>query len=103
MYGSVDALNAQMTELKRSLTLSEVQKQLNETHPRLVEYLTSVPDEQFASETRFRRRLRLDTYRHYRSIPRRSTPSASGQPEVKINCAQSARARSPDLLLDTPR
>jgi hypothetical protein len=24
-----------------------------------------VPEEQFARETRFRRRLRLDTYRHY--------------------------------------
>lgn len=65
MYGGIDAFNAQMTELKRSLTLSEVQEQLDETHRKLVEYLTSVPEEQFASETRFRRRLRLDTYSHY--------------------------------------
>lgn len=28
-------------------------------------YLTSVPDEQLASETRFHHRLRLDTYSHY--------------------------------------
>jgi len=65
MYGGIDAFNAQMTELKRSLTLSEVQEQLDETHRRLIEYLCSVPDEQFASETRLRRRLRLDTYSHY--------------------------------------
>jgi hypothetical protein len=64
MYGGIDAFNAQMTEQKRSLTLSEVQELLDETHRRLLEYLTSVPDEQFASKTRFRRRLRLDTYSH---------------------------------------
>jgi hypothetical protein len=65
LYGGIDAFNAQMTELKRRLTLSEVQEQLDETHRRLIVYLYSVPEGQFASETRFRRRLRLDTYSHY--------------------------------------
>jgi hypothetical protein len=64
-YGGIDAFNAQMTELKRGLSLSEVRQQLAETHQRLVEYVRSVPDEQFTTETRFRRRLRLDTYSHY--------------------------------------
>jgi hypothetical protein len=64
-YGGIDAFNAQMTELKRGLRLSEVRYQHDKTHRRLIEYLHNVPEEQFASETRFRRRLRLDTYRHY--------------------------------------
>jgi len=65
LYGGIDAFNARMTEQKRSLALSEVLRQLDEIHLRLVEYLQSAPEEQFTSETRFRRRLRLDTYGHY--------------------------------------
>jgi hypothetical protein len=65
LYGGIDAFNAQMTELKRGLSLGEVLEQLEETHARLIEYIQAVPEEQFASETRFRRRLRLDTYSHY--------------------------------------
>ena len=65
LYGGIDAFNAQMAEQKRGLTLSEVWKQLDETHLRLIEYVQSVPEEHFTSETRFRRRLRLDTYSHY--------------------------------------
>jgi hypothetical protein len=65
LYGGIDAFNAQMTERKRSLSLSEVLRQLDETHARLVEYVQSAPEEQFTKETRFRRRLRLDTYSHY--------------------------------------
>jgi hypothetical protein len=65
LYGGIDAFNAQMTELKRGLSLTEVRQQLDETHQRLVAYLQSLPDELFTTETRFLRRLRLDTYGHY--------------------------------------
>ncbi len=65
LYGGIDAFNAQMTEQKRGLSLSEVLRQLDETHLKLIEYIQSAPEEQFTSETRFRRRLRLDTYGHY--------------------------------------
>ncbi len=65
MYGGVDAFNAQMTEAKRRLPLADVLAQLAETHRRLVAYVASAPDEQFTTETRFRRRVRLDTYGHY--------------------------------------
>jgi len=65
LYGGIDAFNAQMTGSKRDLTLSEVQQELDETHRRLVAYIQSVPEELFTSDTRFRRRLRLDTYGHY--------------------------------------
>ena len=64
-YGGIDAFNAQMSEQKRSLPLSEVLRQLEETHRRLIDYVCSTPEEQFTQETRFRRRLRLDTYSHY--------------------------------------
>ncbi len=64
-YGGIDAFNAQMTERKRVLSLSEVLRQFEETHQRLVETILSTPEEQFTRETRFRRRLRLDTYSHY--------------------------------------
>jgi hypothetical protein len=64
-YGGIDAFNAQMTEQKRGLSLSDVLRQLDETHRRLIDYVHGAPEEQFARETRFRRRLRLDTYSHY--------------------------------------
>ncbi len=54
-----------MMERKRDLALAEVLRQANETHQRLVEYIQSVADEQFTGDTRWRRRLRLDTYHHY--------------------------------------
>ena len=64
-YGGIDAFNAQMTELKRGLSMPDVLRQMDETHRRLVAYVQSAPEEQFTLETRFRRRLRLDTYSHY--------------------------------------
>lgn len=64
-YGGIDTFNARMTEAKRGLSLAEVQRRLEETHRQLIAYLQSVPEEQFATETRFRHRLRLDTYSHY--------------------------------------
>lgn len=64
-YGGIDAFNAQMTELKRHLSLSEVLRQQDDTHRRLIEFIQNVPEDQFIQETRFRHRLRLDTYSHY--------------------------------------
>jgi hypothetical protein len=64
-YGGIDAFNAMMAERKRDLSLSDVLTQQDETHRRLISFVQSVPEDQFARETRFRRRLRLDTYGHY--------------------------------------
>ena len=64
-YGGIDAFNALMTEQKRSLSLSEVLRQRDDTHRRLIDFIQIVPEDQFIRETRFRRRLRLDTYSHY--------------------------------------
>jgi hypothetical protein len=65
-YGGIDAFNAKMAEQNRDMELSDVLRQLDETHHRLLDYLQSVPEEHFTRETPFRHRLRLDTYSHYR-------------------------------------
>ena len=64
-YGGIDAFNAQMAEQKRKLSLSEALRQRDDTHRRLIDFIQSVPEDQIVRETRFRRRLRLDTYSHY--------------------------------------
>lgn len=64
-YGGLNAFNAQMSAQKRDLPLAEVLAQLDATHHRLIEVVQRAPDDQITRETRFRRRLRLDTYSHY--------------------------------------
>lgn len=64
-YGGLDAFNAMMTEKKRDLALPEVLGQMEATHQRLLDYLATVPEERIKTETRFRHRLRWDTYSHY--------------------------------------
>jgi hypothetical protein len=65
LYGGMDSFNAMMTEKKRSLSIFEILKQMNSTHQELIAFLNTVPEEMVTSETRFRHRLRLDTYSHY--------------------------------------
>jgi hypothetical protein len=64
-YGGINAFNALMTERNRALTLPEVLQRRDATHRRLLEFVAQVPDAECAGDTRFRRRLRLDTYGHY--------------------------------------
>ncbi len=64
-YGGIDAFNAQMTEQKGKLSLSEVLQQQDDAHRRLIDFIQQAPEDQFIRETRFRHRLRLDTYSHY--------------------------------------
>jgi hypothetical protein len=65
LYGGIDAFNALATEKARQLSLDEVIRKAGETHARLIAYLENAPEDQFTSETRFRRRILLDTYSHY--------------------------------------
>ena len=65
MYGGIDVFNARMTEEKKGLSLPEVLRQMNDIHGRLIDFIEAVPEDQFRGETRFRHRLRLDTYSHY--------------------------------------
>ncbi|MBK7702445.1 MAG: DinB family protein [bacterium] len=64
-YGGIDAFNALMIERLRGLPLPGVLRRRDDVHRRLVAYLETVPAEQCVRETRFRRRLRLDTFGHY--------------------------------------
>ncbi len=66
LYGGIDAFNALVQGRKRGLSLEQVLTELEETHRRLLSYLDGVPDAAFATEGRFLRRLRQDTYGHYR-------------------------------------
>ena len=64
-YGGIDAFNALMTEKRRRLSLHEVLRLHDEVHRRLIDYVRAAPEELLTTETRFRRRLKLDTYGHY--------------------------------------
>ena len=64
-YGGIDAFNALMTQRRSAFTLDEVREQAEATHRSLVEYLRGVPEGLLRGDSRFRRRLRLDTYGHY--------------------------------------
>jgi hypothetical protein len=64
-YGGIDAFNALMVGRSQRTSLGEVLRKHDEGHHRLIAYVEQVPEVQYKSETRFRRRLRLDTYSHY--------------------------------------
>ena len=52
VYGGIDAFNAMMAERKPDLSLSDVLKQQNDTHERLIDLIRNVPEDQFTRETR---------------------------------------------------
>ena len=64
-HGGINAFNAQTTQRHRSLALADVIRLRDDTHRRLVGFVQRVPESECGSDTRFRRRLRLDTYGHY--------------------------------------
>lgn len=64
--GGIDAFNARMLAEKRQLSLAAVLEKMDDTHRRLIDYLVRTPERQLANRARFLRRLRLDTYAHYR-------------------------------------
>lgn len=64
-YGGIDAFNARTTEQKKNLSLPEVFRVQEDVHRRLIELIQGAPEDQLGGGTRFRHRLRLDTYGHY--------------------------------------
>jgi hypothetical protein len=64
-YGGIDAFNALKAGQKSQLPLEEVLREHEATHRRLIAFIQDAPEEQIFRKTRFRRRLRLDTYSHY--------------------------------------
>jgi hypothetical protein len=65
VYGGLNEFNALMTANKKNFFLSEVFRQQEQVHGHLLLFLESVPEEYLDSRTRFRHRLRMDTYSHY--------------------------------------
>ncbi len=65
LYGGIDAFNALKVRESRALSPADALARFEDTHRRLLAYLETAPEEQLATETRFRRRIRLDTYSHY--------------------------------------
>src|ERR1700733_10065038 len=64
-YGGINAFNRLMTERKQGLAISVVLREQEEIHRQLVGFVQGAPEELFVRETRFRHRLRMDTYSHY--------------------------------------
>jgi hypothetical protein len=64
-YGGIDAFNALTTAQKAGLSLAEVLDRLDAVHHLVIEIVERASDDALASESRFRRRLRLDTFGHY--------------------------------------
>lgn len=64
-YGGIDAFNALMSARKKDVPLDEVKRQQAAAHRRVLALIERTPEKELASGTRFRNRLRLDTYGHY--------------------------------------
>jgi hypothetical protein len=65
VYGGIDAFNALKTQEKADLTLADVRDEAAATHERLLAYLVGLDPVEWAANTRFRHRLKLDTWSHY--------------------------------------
>ena len=64
--GGIDAFNARQQDAKRHLSLDRLRVEMNATHQRLLGVLDRTAESAYAKEGRFLRRLRLDTYGHWR-------------------------------------
>ena len=98
-YGGIDAFNARMTAQKKDLSLAEVMGQRDAVHRRLIALIESAPGNQVSGETRFRRRLRLDTYGHYakhaRAIRNWREQSGRSSPRLRATRPGAASPRAP--------
>ena len=63
--GGIDAFNDSRWRGHWCMTTLEVEYRSADVHARLMAFLAKVSVRHFATETRFRHRLRLDTYGHY--------------------------------------
>ncbi len=65
-YGGIDKFNAREQERKRDLSLEQLKDELELTHQRLLEQLRLTPKSVFFTNKSLIRRLRNDTYGHYK-------------------------------------
>ena len=95
-YGGIDAFNARMTAAKSDLSLAAVLRLMDDTHRRVIALIQAAPEDQLTGDTRFRRRLRLDTYGHYprhaEAILQWRAQRSAGQPSVSRSSAPRAHA-----------
>ncbi len=61
----IDQWNAQQAERKRSIPLGQVQASFHETHQRLMELTSQLPEDLFFEMTRVRLALEADCWGHY--------------------------------------
>jgi len=78
-YGGIDAFNAQMTKLKGGLSLSDVFRQLDDVHQRVIDVIARAPESHLISEARFRRGCVLIRTPTTPSTPRRYDDGKSGK------------------------
>lgn len=64
-YGGIDGFNAKMTARDASLSLAEVRQRADSTHEELIVFVARVDPVLLTPKTRFRHRLKLDTFGHY--------------------------------------
>lgn len=64
--GGIDAFNARQQEAKRSMSLDRLREEMAATHQRFLALIDRIPESVYATEGRFLKRLRLDTYGHWR-------------------------------------
>jgi len=95
-YGGIDAFNARMTAAKSDLSLAAVLRLMDDTHRRVIALIQAAPEDQLTGDTRFRRRLRLDTYGHYpkhaEAIRQWRAQWSGGQPSVSRSSAPRSHA-----------
>lgn len=66
LYGGIEAFNAKTQAANEGMDLSQVRSNMWSVHRQLVSQLGTLPEEALISGGRLARRLRQDTYEHYR-------------------------------------
>ena len=65
VYGGIDAFNAQMTARDAGLSLDLVRERAESTHAELVAFVAAVDPALLTPKSKFRHRLKLDSFGHY--------------------------------------
>lgn len=63
--GGIDAFNARKSEENWQRSLAEVLQRHEDVHQQIIAFVVATPEEFIRTDTRFRHRLRLETYGHY--------------------------------------
>ena len=64
--GGIDAFNARQQAARRDVSLDRLRAEMAATHHRFLALIDRIPESAYKTEGRFLKRLRLDTYGHWR-------------------------------------